>query len=51
MLAAPSVAIDLPLKILVSEDGVGKVWISQQPRVSGRAPSTPACLAAEYRGR
>jgi uncharacterized protein (DUF302 family) len=28
MLAAPSVAIDLPLKILVAEDGHGKVWIS-----------------------
>ena len=28
MLAAPSVALDLPLKILVSDDGQGKVWIS-----------------------
>ena len=28
MLAAPSVAIDLPLKILVWEDAQGKVWIS-----------------------
>jgi uncharacterized protein (DUF302 family) len=28
MLAAPSVAIDLPLKILVREDPEGKVWIS-----------------------
>lgn len=28
MLAAPSIALDLPLKILVSEDGQGKVWIS-----------------------
>jgi uncharacterized protein (DUF302 family) len=28
MLAAPSVAIDLPLKILVAEDTQGKVWIS-----------------------
>jgi uncharacterized protein (DUF302 family) len=28
MLAAPSAAIDLPLKILVAEDGQGKVWIS-----------------------
>ena len=28
MLAAPSMAIDLPLKILVSEDAQGKVWIS-----------------------
>ena len=28
MLAAPSIAIDLPLKILVWEDGRGKVWLS-----------------------
>ena len=28
MLAAPSIAIDLPLKILIAEDGQGKVWIS-----------------------
>ncbi|MFZ3214723.1 MAG: DUF302 domain-containing protein [Candidatus Acidiferrales bacterium] len=28
MLAAPSSAIDLPLKILVWEDGQGKVWVS-----------------------
>ena len=27
-LAAPSIAIDLPLKILVAEDEAGKVWIS-----------------------
>ncbi|HUL15130.1 MAG TPA: DUF302 domain-containing protein [Terriglobales bacterium] len=28
MLASPSIAIDLPLKILVSQDRDGKVWIS-----------------------
>jgi uncharacterized protein (DUF302 family)/uncharacterized membrane protein YidH (DUF202 family) len=28
MLAAPSIAIDLPLKLLVWEDAQGKVWIS-----------------------
>ncbi len=28
MLHSPSVAIDLPLKVLVSEDEQGKVWIS-----------------------
>jgi uncharacterized protein (DUF302 family) len=28
MLAAPSIAIDLPLKILVWEDATGKVWLS-----------------------
>ncbi|HET6929831.1 MAG TPA: DUF302 domain-containing protein [Candidatus Acidoferrum sp.] len=28
MLASPSVALDLPLKILVAEDDAGKTWIS-----------------------
>jgi len=28
MVAAPSVALDLPLKALVWEDGEGKVWVS-----------------------
>ncbi len=28
MLAAPSIAIDLPLKILVWEDASGKTWVS-----------------------
>jgi uncharacterized protein (DUF302 family) len=28
MLAAPSAAIDLPLKILIAEDSQGEVWIS-----------------------
>lgn len=28
MLAAPSIAIDLPLKILIWEDSSGKVWLS-----------------------
>ena len=32
MLAAPSSAIDLPLKILVWEDGQSKVWISYNSR-------------------
>lgn len=28
MLASPTIAIDLPLKLLVWEDGSGRVWIS-----------------------
>jgi len=39
MLAAPSVAIDLPLKILVWEDTAGKVWISY---------NSPAYLQARH---
>jgi uncharacterized protein (DUF302 family) len=33
MLAAPSIAIDLPLKILVREDVRGKVWVSYNSSV------------------
>jgi uncharacterized protein (DUF302 family)/uncharacterized membrane protein YidH (DUF202 family) len=39
MLASPSIAIDLPLKLLVSEDADGKVWISY---------NTPAYLQARH---
>ena len=39
MLAAPSSAIDLPLKILVWEDADGKVWISY---------NSPAYLAKRH---
>ena len=28
LLAAPNIALDLPLKILVAEDAQGKVWLS-----------------------
>jgi uncharacterized protein (DUF302 family) len=37
MLAAPSTALDLPLKILVAEDVQGKVWLSynSQPKGAG----------------
>jgi uncharacterized protein (DUF302 family)/uncharacterized membrane protein YidH (DUF202 family) len=39
MLAAPSVALDLPLKILVAEDASGKTWISY---------NAPSYLQARY---
>jgi len=39
MIAAPSIAIDLPLKILVWEDSGGKVWISY---------NSPAYLQARH---
>ena len=39
MLAAPPVALDLPLKILVAEDATGKTWIScNAPGGSASAP-------------
>ena len=39
MLASPGIAIDLPLKMLVWEDGNGKVWISY---------NSPAYLQARH---
>jgi uncharacterized protein (DUF302 family)/uncharacterized membrane protein YidH (DUF202 family) len=39
MLAAPSVALDFPLKLLVAEDGAGKTWISY---------NSPAFLRARH---
>ena len=39
MLASPSAALDLPLKILVAENAAGKVWISY---------NTPAYLQARH---
>jgi uncharacterized protein (DUF302 family) len=39
MVAAPSIAIDLPLKLLVWEDADGKVWISY---------NSPAYLQARH---
>jgi uncharacterized protein (DUF302 family) len=39
MLAAPSIALDLPLKVLVSEDADGATWISYL---------APSCLADRH---
>ena len=45
MLAAPSIALDLPLKILVAEDAAGKVWISyNSPAYLQRRHNLPADL-------
>ncbi|MGB9030993.1 MAG: DUF302 domain-containing protein [Acidobacteriaceae bacterium] len=45
MLAAPSIAIDLPLKILVWEDGDGVVWLSwNSPEYLRDRHGVPAAL-------
>jgi uncharacterized protein (DUF302 family) len=45
MLAAPSIAIDLPLKILVWEDKEGKVWLSyNSPEYLAKRHDLPANL-------
>ena len=42
MLASPSIAIDLPLKMLVREDEAGQVWISyNDPRYLGERHHLP----------
>jgi uncharacterized protein (DUF302 family) len=51
MLAAPSVALDLPLKILVAEDAEGKVWLSYNSAAFLRQRhSLPAELVAILEG-
>jgi uncharacterized protein (DUF302 family) len=45
MLASPSVALDLPLKILVAEDADGKVWVSyNEPGYLQQRHNLPAGL-------
>ena len=45
MQAAPSTAIDLPLKILIAEDAAGKVWVSyNSPGYLQERHSFPAAL-------
>ena len=47
MLATPSVAIDLPLKVLVAEDAQGKVWVSyNSPQYLKKRHGIPANLLA-----
>lgn len=51
MLAQPTIALDLPLKILVSEDGNGQVWITYNSPAylhhrHGLAPDLSSPLAA-----
>lgn len=47
MVAAPSTAIDLPLKLLIWEDGEGKVWITwNTPQYLQQRHGFPAELMA-----
>ena len=47
MLAAPSIAIDLPLKILIWEDERGRAWVSYNtPEYLGNRHAVPAELLA-----
>src|SRR5580700_6549324 len=51
MVAAPSVAIDLPLKALVAEDAEGKVWVSyNSPEYLQQRHGVPADLIKNLAG-
>ncbi len=51
MVAAPTLAIDLPLKALVWEDSAGKVWVSYNtPEYLQQRHSIPADLLANIAG-
>ncbi len=46
MLAAPTIAIDLPLKILIWEDDMGKIWVSyNSPEYLAQRHGLPQNLA------
>lgn len=51
MVAAPSSALDLPLKVLVSEEADGKVWLSfNTPEYLASRHGIPAELVANIAG-
>ncbi len=51
MVAAPTLAIDLPLKALVWEDSAGKVWVSYNaPEYLQQRHAIPADLVANIAG-
>jgi uncharacterized protein (DUF302 family) len=51
MLAAPSVAIDLPLKALAWQDGSGRVWLSYNaPEYLKRRHGLPETLLPNIAG-
>lgn len=51
MVAAPSAALDLPLKVLVSEEADGKVWLSfNAPEYLAQRHGIPGELVANIAG-
>jgi uncharacterized protein (DUF302 family) len=52
MIASPSVAMDLPLKVLASEDGEGRVWVSyNSPEYLKQRHKIPDALLPNISGR
>jgi uncharacterized protein (DUF302 family) len=51
MLASPSIAIDFPLKVLVSEDEKGRTWVSyNSPEYLRNRHNVPASLLKNIEG-
>ena len=51
MIASPPVAIDLPLKVLIWEDGEGRIWVScNNPEYLGQRHNIPAALLKNIAG-
>jgi uncharacterized protein (DUF302 family) len=51
MLAAPSIAIDLPLKVLIWEDNQGRVWVSyNSPEYLAKRHAVPDDLVKNIAG-
>ena len=51
MMAAPSIAIDLPLKVLISEDSQGRVWVSyNSPEYLAKRHAVPDDLVKNIAG-
>jgi len=51
MMAAPSIAIDLPLKVLIREDSQGRVWVSyNSPEYLAKRHAVPDDLVKNIAG-
>jgi uncharacterized protein (DUF302 family) len=51
MVAAPSAALDLPLKVLIAQDANGKVWLSyNSPEYLAERHTIPAALVQNIAG-
>jgi uncharacterized protein (DUF302 family) len=51
MVAAPSAALDLPLKVLIAQDSNGKVWLSfNSPEYLAERHAIPPALAQNISG-
>lgn len=51
MLAAPSTALDLPLKVLISQDAAGKAWLTfNSPEYLAERHAIPPALVANISG-